>query len=237
MYCIAEFFSFQKHGNIEILLLSLVIADTANRIVSEIISCFKDGNWKPILEWVGFVGPLFFYFIAGIIAILYDCSIIRRNIKQNNNAPCTCKGTCNWHTSGEWAKLAVKLFAFLGGGLYFAGDNLKSIKDRPLTSLTLSVGGVVMLRSLTHGLRTLQHYCEPNQRTPNTYKYNYCSPNHDRETHALVVVYMHLLTFLIEFDTVLSVVQHGIDNETLCNSTDRNSMDRRTLVWFFYGTV
>ena len=134
----------------------------------------------------------------------------------------------------EWVSLAIKLCTLIGGGLYFGGDNLKTIiavdtGAKSLLSLALSIVGVVILRICTHALRTLQHYCKVRTRMPGTF--NLCSPDHDTETHSLVVVYVHMLTFLIEFDTVLSVVRQSVDmSENFCNSTNQ-----RHLVWFFWG--
>ena len=152
----------------------------------------------------------------------------------------------------EWVTLAIKACTLTGGVLYFVGDNLNTITTnfndtrggndwqttiaddtgaRSLISLALSIVGVVILRICTHALRTLQHYCKGRSRLPGTF--NLCSPDHDTETHSLVVVYVHLLTFLIEFDTVLAVVLQRVDmSESFCNSTDQ-----RNLVWFFYGGI
>ena len=136
----------------------------------------------------------------------------------------------------ERVTLAIKMCTLIGGALYFVGDNLKTIITddtgaNSLISLALSIGGVVILRICTHALRTLQHYCKGRQRLPGTF--NLCSPDHDTETHSLVVVYVHLLTFLIEFNTVLAVVLKRVDmSENFCNSTYQ-----KCLVWFFYGGI
>jgi hypothetical protein len=74
----------------------------------------------------------------------------------------------------------------------------------------LSISGVVFLRIFTRALRTLQKHCKAKQRMPDVF--NLCSPNHDTESHTLVVVYVNLLTFLIEFDTVQSTVMQIFDN-------------------------
>ena len=204
-----------------------MIADIANRILSD---AFKEphGYKKTV---VSFCAPLTVFIFSVIGVIVYDTEMIHVccNKKRNNNSNRCQSGT-------EWASFLIKLCTLIGGVLYFAGGNLKTVDNTKevatLISPALSVSGVVIFRIFTHALRTLQHYCKGRQRPSGTFKL--CSPNHDIETHSLEVVYVHLLTFLIEFDTVLSVVMPMVDSnnmsDTFCTRTDQ-----RALVWTLCG--
>lgn len=65
--------------------------------------------------------------------------------------------------------------------------------------------------------------------------FNLCSPNHDTESHTLVVVYVNLLTFLIEFDTVQSIVMQIFNNNLSDKFCDNKA--QKALVWSFYGSM
>ena len=201
------------------------MADIFNRIII-IGGPYQD---KGVPLWVGFAIPLIAFIAVVIAAIVYDCYIICKDKKRNQNSNL-------WPSAAEWAKLLIKGFTLIGGVLYFVGDNLETIKNDDVVDIlspALTISGVVILRIFTRMLRTLQNYCKPKQRMPDAF--NLCSPNRDTETHTLVVVYVNLLTFLIEFDTVLSIVLQRVDT----NSSDNfcHSMEQKALVWSFYGSM
>ena len=192
------------------------MADIFSRMVSETLIIIGDPHQQKTLAlWIGSVTPLLVFIAVVIVAVGYDCNIIRKDKKRNRNSN-LCPSVA------EWAKLLIKGCTLIGGILYFVGDNLKTTVNAntvALLSPALSISGVVILRIFTRALRTLQKYCKPKQRMPGVF--NLCSPNRDMETHSLVVVYANLLTFLIEFDIVLSTVLQRVDTNSSENETDQ----------------
>jgi uncharacterized membrane protein len=223
------------------------MADILNRIVPDAISILGDvQSNNSVSLWIGFTIPLAAFIVVVLAAIGYDCIIIRRNKKRNHNQ--------NWcQSAAECTKLFIKICTLFGGILYYvgdnletavnagdnlnttinAGDNLKTTENTDVLAIlspALSISGIVFLRIFTRALRTLQKHCKAKQRMPDAF--NLWSPNHDTETHSMVVIYVNLLTFLIEFDTVLSVLLQMFDNDNFCNNTDQ-----KALVWSFYGIM
>lgn len=200
------------------------MADIANRIFSEAFGSNKSA------QLASFVLLLIAFGVVVITAIVIDCKNICLDKKKNKNDNCRPSPI-------ESTKFIIMLCTLFGGALYFVGDNLETAVNIEFVSLlspALSISGVVLLRIFTRALRTLQKYCKEKQRLPDAFKL--CSPNRNTETHALVVVYVHLLTFLIEFDTVLSIVLRRVDESNLSNSFC-NSTKQKALVWSFYGCM
>ena len=154
--------------DIEILLLCLVMADIANRILSDALSIPQEsqGYTKTVEKVVGFGVPLAVFVIIVVVALVLDGIKIRRDKKRSGNSNPRPSAT-------EWASIVIKLCTLFGGGFYFAGDNLKTVVNNKevatLISPALSVSGVVIFRICTHALRTLQHYCKGRQRLPDNF--------------------------------------------------------------------
>ena len=217
-----------NHIDIEILLLCLLLADIFNGIVTTALGLRNEEQQYDTVHvqvsmWVGFIFPLVAYFIVGMLSILYD---LRKIYKDNEEYNDKCR---KLRPSGlGWTKLLIKVCVIVGGIFYFVGDNLQTIIPdyTGITTLALSVVGVLIYRISPVTIKKLQSYCMEKTGEPQTF--NRWSPN-SYETHSLVVAYMVLLTIVIDFDVLFTVVRKKVDSN-LCNRTD----ELETL-WFFYG--
>ena len=211
----------------EILLLMILVTDTVNGFLTEILRIkYKE---QENLKWIGFAIPLGIYFVVGIAAVVYPYTHISAKwlhyIRGSDTCECLpldeCECIRNCPHGSDWINITIKLCTIFGGVLYFFGDNFHKVydKEKHVTHVSILVCALLIYRIAPILLKKLQRHCKDEPNKDKDQRFNWCSPN-DNETHSLIVAYTYLLTIVVDFDVVLTLVLKAADNnktDSLCN--------------------
>ena len=218
----------------DILLLCILLADLANGIVTEALSIRIENlemqkekkKLQTVSISIGFVFPVLAYLAAGIAFILYDYIYIRWKCK---------KSECARPSGLEWVKIFTKICTIIGSILYFIGDNMHKVfqKDKiHVIALVFLVLGILAYRIVPLGLKKLLNYSKHESKIKSRI-FNCWSPN-DNETDSLIVAYTYLLTVVVDFDIVLTIILKEADSnatKSLCNPHDEG------IIWFLQASM